>query len=448
MPGLSSQWHLALTGLLGLGCCVAATLLVLEKRRARHAALRVRRRNAEIERLRLQLLDARRLEAVGILAGGIVNNLNNLLAAVLGSARLAGQEVGVPPPARQELDRLVKAGHQAADLVRELADFYRDADQARRPQDLVPVVRDTVKLLQDIVPSTVDVHAELRVCGPVLATRAGVQQVIMSVGSGAVRGLGASGGRLTIRLNERRLEQAQAAQPADLAAGVYACLSVEITPAERHAANSPDSPPLSDGELTTLCGLLGDQGGLTYSTARSGRRQTCEIWFPLIAWRVATDQDTAITAVPRIPVVPSVPEPFESEIPAASGPPRATILLVDDEEMVAQMLARGLRRLGYRVVIHLDSRTALADFTQTPDLFDIVITDQIMPQMSGVRLAQRLHEVRPDIPVALCTGFRDSYNEQQARDAGVADFILKPTSHRALAAMVDRHVLKRLEGRG
>jgi CheY-like chemotaxis protein len=448
MSGLPSQLHLALTGLLGLGCTVAVALLVRRARQARHAALRLQRRNAEIERLRQQLLDARRLEAVGILAGGIVNNLNNLLSAVLGSARLAGQESGVPVPARQELDRLIKAGHQAADLVRELGDFYRDADQARRPQDLVPVVRDTVKLLQDIVPSTVDVRAELRACGPVLATRAGVQQVIMSIGSGAVRGLGATGGRLTIRLNERRLERAQAARPADLPAGVYACLGVEIAPADRPAGGAPAGPPLSDGELASLCGLLGDQGGLTYSTARDGRRQTCEVWFPLIAWRVAADQETAITTVPRVPVVPSVPEPVEAETPAASGPPRATILLVDDEEMVAQVLARGLRRLGYRVVTHLDSRTALADFTQTPDLFDIVVTDQIMPQMSGVRLAQRIHEVRPDIPVALCTGFRDSYNEQQARDAGVADFILKPTSHRALAAMVDRHVLRRMEGRG
>jgi CheY-like chemotaxis protein len=430
---------------------VAVALLVREHRRVRHGALRVQRRNAEIERLRLQLLDARRLEAVGILAGGIVNNLNNLLSAVLGSARLAGQEAGVPVPARQELDRLVKAGHQAADLVRELGDFYRDADQACRPQDLVPVVRDTVKLLQDIVPSTVDVRAELRACGPVLATRAGVQQAIMSVGSGAVRGLGALGGRLTISLNERRLERAQAAQPADLPAGFYACLSVEITPAEQHPSSpflSVEAQRLSEGEMAALCGLLGDQGGLTFSTADDGRRQTCEIWFPLIAWRVATDQDTAINTVPRMPVVPSLPDPLDVETPAASGPPRATILLVDDEEMVAQMLARGLRRLGYRVVTHLDSRTALADFTQTPELFDIVITDQIMPQMSGVRLAQRIHEVRPDIPVALCTGFRDSYNEQQAREAGVADFILKPTSHRALAAVVDRHVLKRLEGRG
>ncbi|MBK7045678.1 MAG: response regulator [bacterium] len=443
MPGLPTSLLLAVIGLLGAGCGAAVFLLVREKRQAQHMALRVQRRNAEIGRLRQQLLDARRLEAVGILAGGIVNNLNNLLSAMLGSARLANHEAGLPMPARQELDRLLKAGHQAADLVRELGDFYRDADQARRPQELLPVVRDTVKLLQDIVPSTIDVRAELRQCGPVLATRAGVQQAIMSLGSGAVQALGAPGGRLTIRLAERRLEQSRAARPVDLAVGSYACLSLEITPAER-ALNEL----LPEAELTTLSQQLGDQGGLTVTVAGPGGTQTCELWFPLIAWRVATDHETAITKLPRPAVVPSEPEPVEVEAPASAGPPRATILLVDDEEMVAQVLARGLRRLGYRVVTHLDSRTALADFTQTPELFDIVITDQIMPQMSGVRLAQKIHEVRPDIPVALCTGFRDSFNEQQAREAGVADFILKPTSHRALAAVVDRHVLKRMEGRG
>ncbi len=421
----------------------AGALYTRERRRASLALQRVQRRNAEIERLRQQLLDARRLEAVGILAGGIVNNLNNLLAAMLGSARLASQEQGLPVPVRQELDRLLKAGHQAADVVRELGDFYRDADQARRPQDLLPVVRDTVKLLQDLVPSTVDVRAELRTCGPVLATRAGVQQVIMNLASGAVGSLGNSGGRLTIRLVEHRVEAGSRGPAPSLLPGAYASLSVDIVPAEHGGVALP---PVAEGDEAALKSLLGDQGVLAFTAGADGRRR-CEIWFPLIAWRVATDHETSITSLPRVPVA-APPEPPEAELPAVGGAPRATILLVDDEEMVAQVLARGLRRLGYRVVIHIDSRTALADFTQTPDLFDIVITDQIMPQMSGVRLAQRIHELRPDIPVALCTGFRDSFNEQQAREAGIADFVLKPTSHRALAAVVDRHVLKRMEGRG
>lgn len=442
MAGTSTTFLVALAGLLGVATGVLAVLFIREWRRSRRTSQRVQRRNAELERLRQQLLDARRLEAVGVLAGGIVNNLNNLLSAMLGSARLASHEAALPSPARQELDRLLKAGHQAAEMVRELGDFYRDADQARRPQDLLPVVRDTVKLLQDIVPSTVDVRAELRPCGPVLATRAGVQQAIMSLGSGAVRVLGPGGGRVTVSLSEHRLDEPRPAQPEHLAAGAYARLRLEIQPGESGADAS------AEPELSALCQQLGDQAGVTLLPVGANGSQGCEIWFPLIAWRVATDQETAITRLPQAVRAPVAPEPAEAELPAVNGPPRATILLVDDEEMVAQVLARGLRRLGYRVVTHLDSRTALADFTQTPDVFDIVITDQIMPQMSGVRLAQRIHEVRPGIPVALCTGFRDSFNEQQAREAGVADFILKPTSHRALAAVVDRHVLKRMEGRG
>jgi CheY-like chemotaxis protein len=438
MSGQLTPLLQALVGASAALCAVALVLLVRARQAGRRTALRLQRRDTEIAKLRHQLQDARRLEAVGILAGGIVNNLNNLLAAMLGSARLTTHEAGLPAPARQELDRLLKAGQQATDLVRELADFYRDADQARRPQDLLPVVRDTVKLLQDIVPSSTEVR-------PVLATRAGVQQAIMTLGSGAVRSLGSSGGRVTIRLAEQRIDGPMAAHPSVLAPGAYACLSVESVPTERHARNGSPSGTPADGDLAALCGMVGDQGGVTIDD--SGEVESCAIWFPLVAWRVTAGTGTSITTIKPAPATVAEPEPLELEQPVG-GPPRATILLVDDEEMVAQVLARGLRRLGYRVVIHLDSRSALADFSQTPGLFDIVITDQIMPQMSGVRLAQRIHDVRPDIPVALCTGFRDSFNEQQARDAGVADFILKPTSHRALAAVVDRLVLKRMEGRG
>ncbi len=443
MPGIPNAALMVLAGLLAVACGAAVFLYVRERRRTRQSGLRIARRNAEIERLRQQLLDARRLEAVGVLAGGIVNNLNNLLSAMLGSARLAGHETELPAAARQELDRLLKAGHQAAELVRELGDFYRDADQARRPQDLLPVARDTVKLLQDIVPTTVSVRADLHQCGPVLATRAGVQQTIMSLGSAAVQALGSAGGRVTIRLDEQRLEAGQPAFGTSLAPGAYARLSFEVQAAERDQDLAID-----DATLAALCNQVEDHGTLVLTGDGRRGRQACEVWFPLIAWRVVAGGDTAITTVSRAPAVPVEPEPVAPEAPAGAGPPRATILLVDDEEMVAQVLARGLRRLGYRVITHLDARTALTDFTQTPQLFDIVITDQIMPQMSGVRLAQKIHEVRPDIPVALCTGFRDSFNEQQAREAGVADFILKPTSHRALAAVVDRHVLKRMEGRG
>ena len=116
--------------------------------------------------------------------------------------------------------------------------------------------------------------------------------------------------------------------------------------------------------------------------------------------------------------------------------------------MVAQVMSSGLQRQGFRVITHTDSRMALADFSQTPDLFDVVVTDQIMPHMSGVRLTRRIHEIRPDLPVILFTGFRDSFHEQQAREAGVVEFMLKPGSHRDLADLIRRLVRKKMSGRG
>jgi DNA-binding NtrC family response regulator len=131
----------------------------------------------------------------------------------------------------------------------------------------------------------------------------------------------------------------------------------------------------------------------------------------------------------------------------AGGDTKATVLLVDDEEMVCQVLTRGLQRLGYRVIAHTDSRKAYADFAATPHLFDVVVTDQIMPHMSGVRLTRRIRDLRPSLPIILFTGFRDSFNENQARQAGVTEFMLKPSSHRDLADLIDRVVLRRAESR-
>ncbi|MBE0566426.1 MAG: response regulator, partial [Krumholzibacteria bacterium] len=128
------------------------------------------------------------------------------------------------------------------------------------------------------------------------------------------------------------------------------------------------------------------------------------------------------------------------------APARGHVLLVDDEVMVAQVMTRGLQRLGFSVSMHTDARDALADFARAPDSFDAVVTDQIMPHMSGVRLTRRLHDIRSDVPVILFTGFRDSFNERQAREAGVLEFMLKPGSHRDLAQLLDRVMVRRRAG--
>lgn len=410
-----------------------------------------------------QLSQARRMEAVGILAGSIVNNLNNLLAVIMGHTRMATQELPPASGAHEELERVKKAGHMASDLVREISDFYRQADQARKPTNLLPVVRDTVKLLQDILPATVTVVADLNPCGPVLVTATGVQQVLMNLCSNSLNAMYRNQGTLEITLTEEVVTGWHKAVPQELGPGSYVRLSVRDNGKgmdketldrifESYFTGNGAGKKMGIG-LSTVYRILDDHDGVTIARSEVGLGTTFDLFFPMIAWSVSTPaasasepgQSEPAVAGPVLATVMPLPDRDE---PATAGQTKATVLLVDDEEMVSQVLTRGLQRLGFRVVAHNDSRKALADFSQTPDIFDVVVTDQIMPHMSGVRLTRKIHDVRSDIPIILFTGFRDSFNEIQAREAGVSEFILKPSSHRDLADLIDRVVLGRAEGRG
>ncbi len=186
-----------------------------------------------------------------------------------------------------------------------------------------------------------------------------------------------------------------------------------------------------------MCRILKEHDGTTIPHSRAGGGTTFDIYFPLIAWPADQEPRAANLEIVSAPVLSlatdaAVDEPLA--VPAGAAA-RGNVLLVDDEMMVAQVMTRGLQRQGFSVVMHTDARDALADFARTPDTFDAVVTDQIMPHMSGVRLTRRLHDIRTDVPVILFTGFRDSFNERQAREAGVMEFMLKPGSHRDLAQL-------------
>jgi signal transduction histidine kinase/CheY-like chemotaxis protein len=453
----------------GLAIFFAVSLYKI-RRRLQQTLTQESEQLANILQLENQLIQARRMEAVGILAGGIVNNLNNLLAVIMGHTRMAKHELPPNSKAQEELDRVMKAGHMASDLVREISDFYRQADQARKPTDLLPVVRDTVKLLRDILPSTVTVISDLKPGGPVLVTTTGVQQMLMNLCSNSLNAMYRQQGTLEISLAEEVVTGWHKAAPQELGPGSYVRLSVRDDGKgmdketldrifESYFTGNGDSDKMGIG-LSTVYRILEDHDGVTIARSQIGRGTTFDIFFPLIAWSVSTPATgpEAVTtdieiAQPYLAPVTSLHGPnlndteFTGQDTTETAGSKATVLLVDDEEMVCQVLTRGLQRLGYRVIAHSDSRKALADFAQTPDIFDIVVTDQIMPHMSGVRLTRKIHDLRADLPIILFTGFRDSFNENQAREAGVSEFMLKPSSHRDLADLIDRVVLRRNESR-
>jgi signal transduction histidine kinase/ActR/RegA family two-component response regulator len=416
---------------------------------ARGEADRLRRENLGLEH---QLAHARRMEAVGILSGSIVHNLNNLLAVILGHARMAAHTLPSNSGAHEEIGKVVKAGTMASELVSEISDFFRQADRARKPTDLGPLVGDTLKLLRDILPGTVEIRDNLQDCGPVLASPAGVQQVLMNLCSNSVQAMADGQGVIEVTLAEEKVTGWHRAVPADLGPGSYVKLTVRDNGRgmdndtlermfESYFSTSAGATKLGIG-LSTVCRILKEHDGTTIPSSRAGAGTAFDIYFPLIAW--PADQEPEVEILPE-PNLVSIASTADEDEAAASGA-KGLVLLVDDETMVAQVMARGLRRLGYGVVMHTDARDALADFARAPASFDAVVTDQIMPHMSGVRLTRRMHDIRADVPVILFTGFRDSFNERQAREAGVSEFMLKPGSHRDLAQLLDRVMARRQAG--
>ncbi len=419
------------------------------------------------ERHGVQLTQAQRFEAVGIMAGSIVHNLNNLMSVILGHTRMVIHDLPSESPVQKDLDHVVKAGHMAADLLNEISDFNRQAQKAHKPIDLAATVRDTLKFMRDILPSTIQINEHLpRRCEPVMASTTGVQQVLMNLVSNSVQAIGKTPGLIEIRLESCVIEHWHKASPQDLGPGSYLKLTIRDNGPGMDAVtldkiigayfeSPPDTSSLGLG-LNTVFRILGEHDGVTIPISQAGKGTSFDIYFPKIAWRVVDQPpreaptaehaqvESASIPLHMAPAIVNQPITASNRIPADEE--IATILLVDDEEMVARVTAIGLQRLGYRVIKHLDSRKALADFVQTPGIFDVIITDQIMPHMSGVRLARKIHDIRPDIPVILMTGFRDSYNEQKALEAGVSQILLKPTSHRDLAEMVEKVRLHKSEG--
>ncbi len=447
-----------------LGIVIGIMNLRLKKTRLQNSSLQ-----KEIDQLRNQLNQAQRMEAVGILAGSIVHNLNNLMAVILGHTRMAMHDVKPDSTAHEELERVVNAGHMVSDLVSEISDFYRQADQARKPSSLAPIIHDTLKLLRDILPPTVKINETLDPdCGPVLATTTGVQQVLMNLCTNSMQAMYRSQGTLDVSLEKARVDDWHKAQPMDLGPGSYAKLTVRDNGRgmendtldqifESYFTKNKNGNPMGIG-LSTVYRILEDHDGVAIANSQVGQGTCFDIYFPLIAWGVNMQDDHSKVeeveaASPALAVVQGSfngAKEVQAIVPRKGAPTpgtaRATILLVDDQEMVANVLTRGLQHLGFRVIKHTDSRRALADFLQTPDIFDVLVTDQIMPHMSGVHLTRKIHAVRNDLPVILTTGFRDSFNEQQARDAGVTEFLLKPASHRDMADLIERVMLRHMKG--
>lgn len=387
------------------------------------------RKDAERERRRLemQLRTAQRMEALGTLASGIAHDFNNSLAAILGYTELALMDTPGGSPLRDDLEQVLVAGQRAKELVLQILTFSRQAEHDLAPVALAPVVKETAKLLQGMLPSTITVREEITVeHATVLGDGTRLHQVLMNLCTNAYQAMSEHGGTLSIGLEVVDNDGSALDTAPGLAAGKYARVAVSdtghgMTPALLDRVFDPFFTTRQDSGgtglgLAVVHGIVKSHGGHITVSSEVGKGTTFHVYLPL----VPETGDSAATEV----------EPLQTG--------SEHILVVDDEQLLAVMMKKALETLGYSVTAVTSPEVALETVGRAAHEFDLAITDQTMPGMTGEMLARALSRVRPGLPIILITGFADNETRTRAQKAGVRAVLLKPATLRELSTNVRR----------
>ena len=387
------------------------------------------RQQAEAEKTKLQeqLLQSQKMEAIGTLAGGVAHDFNNLLWVILGYAEMAAYSSEDAAIVREYLDQVMQAGHRAKELVGQILAFSRRLASEKKPLLLRPIVKEALKLLRASLPSTIDVRQNLYGDTYIMADPTQIHQVIMNLATNAFHALEEIGGVLAVSLEDVRLDSPLPAVQGEIQPGDYVRLQVldtgpGIAPEIWSRIFEPYFTTKEVGKgtgmgLATVLGIVKSHGGEIVLEKESGQGTTFTLYFPALAETEPADQ----------------PLP-ETDLPTGTG----KILFVDDEPDLAKLGKVILSSLGYTVTTTTNSRVALEIFRSQPEAYDLVITDLTMPNFTGAELAQKIQEIRSDIPLIICTGYRERLSREDMERLGIKEVLIKPVKARQLAEVIQQ----------
>lgn len=369
------------------------------------------------KRYESQLLQSQKMEAVGTLAGGIAHDFNNILWIITGNVELVKTEIdNNNNRAHYHIQRVEEASRRAKDLVTQILNFSRHSSRDKRPLKISTIVKESLKLLRSSLPTTITIKQNIAEEDmTIMADLTQISQVLVNLCTNAAHAMRDTGGTLDISLSKISLDEDETVRHQNLAPGQYALLSVMDTGqgipedvVERIFDPFFTTKQVDEGTgmgLSVVHGIVKNHDGAITVFSKPGKGAVFHVLLPMIT--AETEQ---------------AERNYSQVIPTGNE----RILLVDDDGILLETQERILLRLGYAVVAQQSSVTALEEFKKQPHKFDLVITDQTMPQLTGLALARECFTVRPDIPIILCTGYSESVSEEMARAAGVSAFLMKP----------------------
>jgi two-component system cell cycle sensor histidine kinase/response regulator CckA len=395
------------------------------------------RKRSEAERARLekQVLQSQKMDALGTLASGMAHDFNNVLCAIFGYTELALLDSQVKGNTRENLDMALRSAERARDLIKRILAFSRATDAQYRPLKIGPILKEAAKLLNATLPSSIEIHIDIRTEDDVvLADNSEMHQVIMNLGVNAKHAMSAKGGRLEFILDAKTLDAAEA-ERLILKPGRYVHFQVRDT---GHGMSREVLEKVFEPFFTTKPPGRGTGLGLTFVHNMIKRCQG--------RVDVESEESKGTTFHLYLPQSSVRPAPVAPDGNQVLPGRREQILVVDDEVLILHMLQQRLRKMGYRVITRADSVSAMETFSADPHKFDLVITDHTMPTIQGAELAEKLGEIRSDVPVILVTGLNPAPNLLLSRYAPLRAVLSKPIDFVQLSRRL-RHFLDKPDHR-
>ena len=373
-------------------------------------------------KIEAQLRQSQKLEAIGTLAGGIAHDFNNILSAVLGFTELALGQTEKDTSLSNDLKEVYAAGNRAKQLISQILTFARQSQEERKPIQVYLIVKEVLKFIRSSIPTTIEIKQNIKSRSFILGNDTQLHQIMMNLCTNAAHAMSEGGGTLEVTLEDVTIDGALA--KGKLKFGKYVEIKVRdtgtgIEPYDIDKIFEPYFTTKSQGEgtgigLAVVHGIVETYGGKIFAESTAGKGTLFSIYLPI--WEKNKNE------------LPSNPK----ELPIG----QERILFVDDEHAITRLTSRILGQLGYSVATKTSSVEALELFRSEPNYFDLIISDLTMPHMTGDELAKRLIQIRPDIPIILCTGYSKTLSEEKASEIGIQAFAQKPIIKEHLAMLV------------
>ena len=375
-----------------------------------------------------RLSRSERMEAIGTLAGGIAHDFNNILSGILGYAQLGKINLDDPGKLNRHLDQIITGSQRAGELIRQILTFSRKYDYEKQPLQTAPIIKEVLKLIRATIPTYIEMDEDITSEAFLLADPSQMHQIVMNLCTNAYQSISDTRGKLTITVKDVSVSAGEALKHQDALPGSYQCLRVADTGCgiEPEIIEKIFEPYFTTKELdkgtglglALVHGIVEELEGFIRVDSTPGRGSVFSVYLPVM------DSDAA----------DDLPEKqnLKSELSKGSG----HIMVVDDETSILFSMQELLEDCGYRISSHVNGEQAFKAFVKDPLQYDLIITDMTMPVMTGDVLAQKMLEMRPDLPIILCTGFSDLMSEKRAAEIGITKFLEKPLVSTDLTVLI------------